>query len=449
MKTPSALRLDRDNPYPGLVAFRENDHEYFCGRSREIETLYRQVSRDIITVVFGRSGLGKTSLLNAGLFPRLREARLLPIPIRFLFDPKHPDLLTQVKTAIAREVAEQALDAAPPRDEETLWEYFHRVRFWDRRNKLVIPVLVYDQFEEIFTIGSNNHYLPLLKEELGNLIEDQIPESVAPRHDESFQGEIPFDYEKPGVKVILSLREDYLASLEDLTKKIPSLARNRYRLKALSGESALEAVLRPGKELVSPDVAEKVVRFVAGSAAAGGPAPGEVQRFDQLEVEPALLSLVCRELNNRRQEQGLQTLTEDLLQGSQDRILVDFYQHGVEDLGEGVRRFVEDYLITAHGYRNTMALDNALRLPGVTPDVIDRLVSRRLLRKEERLKQPHVELIHDVLTEAVHISRDQRRREEARRKREQEAEALRRRREEAAAKEPSSDGKRSGTGGSG
>ena len=64
--------LSRDNPWPGLDPFDETDREYFHGRAAESGELLRLVRREPLTVVFGRSGLGKTSLLKAGLFPLLR-----------------------------------------------------------------------------------------------------------------------------------------------------------------------------------------------------------------------------------------------------------------------------------------------------------------------------------------------------------------------------------------
>src|SRR3954471_20617266 len=74
--------IDADNPWPGLASFREADRELFFGRERETEELFRAVMRERLTILFGLSGLGKTSLLQAGLFPRLRDENVLPILFR-------------------------------------------------------------------------------------------------------------------------------------------------------------------------------------------------------------------------------------------------------------------------------------------------------------------------------------------------------------------------------
>jgi hypothetical protein len=62
----------------------------------------------------------------------------------------------------------------------------------------------------------------------------------------------------------------------------------------MTGKQALEAVLKPGGTLVTEDVARAIVEFVAGARG------GSAERLAELDVEPALLGVICRELNERR-----------------------------------------------------------------------------------------------------------------------------------------------------
>jgi len=73
--------VNAENPWPGLASFREQDEHFFKGRGPDIEKLYSLVNRERLTVLFGVSGLGKSSLLQAGLFPRLRVENMLPVLI--------------------------------------------------------------------------------------------------------------------------------------------------------------------------------------------------------------------------------------------------------------------------------------------------------------------------------------------------------------------------------
>jgi ABC-type glutathione transport system ATPase component len=70
--------------YPGALPFGDTDldRRRFFGREREIDDLSYQIIGTHLLVLFGKSGLGKTSLLQAGVFPRLREHDLLPIAVR-------------------------------------------------------------------------------------------------------------------------------------------------------------------------------------------------------------------------------------------------------------------------------------------------------------------------------------------------------------------------------
>ena len=82
-ETPSvSATIDRENPWPGLASFTEEARGFFFGREKETEELTRLVKRQTLTVLFGQSGLGKSSLLQAGLFPILRESDHLPLYLR-------------------------------------------------------------------------------------------------------------------------------------------------------------------------------------------------------------------------------------------------------------------------------------------------------------------------------------------------------------------------------
>ena len=170
-----------------------------------------------------------------------------------------------------------------------------------------------------------------------------------------------------------------------------------------------QAVLGPGAHIIDEAVAHDIVRFVASAGAhATAQEAGEAE-LDELRVEPPLLNLGCRELNERRLRARAAKVTAELLAGSRETILRDFYERATADLGPAARVFVEDRLLTARGFRTTVALQDALEAPGVNEAVIGALVDRRLLRREERLGIPHVELVHDVMTRFVAESRDRRR----------------------------------------
>ena len=66
------LAVDAEHPWLGLASFSEETRGYFYGREEEVAELCRRVQRKQLTILFGQSGLGKTSILRAGIVPRLR-----------------------------------------------------------------------------------------------------------------------------------------------------------------------------------------------------------------------------------------------------------------------------------------------------------------------------------------------------------------------------------------
>ncbi|HVT19548.1 MAG TPA: hypothetical protein VHQ90_25625 [Thermoanaerobaculia bacterium] len=401
--------VDAENPWPGLASFREADRDFFHGRESEAEALHRLVLRERLTVLFGLSGLGKTSLLQAGLFPRLREGNIFPVYVRLDYADGHPPFTEQIRAAIARAAAAAGIEAPAGGGAGTLWEYFHRqgADFWSPRNRVAVPLLVFDQFEEIFTLGTSRAAgaggAAAMLDELADLVEGRPPAAVKARLDAAPEEARRFTFSRHDYKVLFSLREDFLPDLEGLRERLPSIVHNRLRLTPMHGDEALRVVTAPGGALVEPEVAGRIVRFVAAEqAGAGAPLAG-------LEVEPALLSVVCRELNNKRRLRGETRITGDLLEGSRTEIVADFYERNLADLSPEVRAFVEDRLLTVSGYRESVAWENALSVPGVTGLALATLIDRRLLRSEHRGGIQRIELTHDLLTGVIRESRDRRR----------------------------------------
>ena len=399
-------------PWLGLVPYLEADRDRFYGREQDALDLLRSIRREVLTVLFGRSGTGKSSLLRAGVFPKLREENFLPVWIR-LDHSGTTRYFRQVREWIGKAVKELGLEEEilnpALRDEaDDLWEYLHRAVFWDERSQPLTPVLVFDQFEELFTIGSNQEEIAVFLDELADLAEDHIPKRVRDLV-ESGEAKLPAAYAGRHYKLVISLREDFVSRLDGLSKSMPSVMHNRNSLKHMTGTQALEVVLKPGADLVDPEVADRIVGFLsAANKAESATAPGDAETSGgddrPLVVEPAILSLVCRELNLRRINEGEDKITLKQVQSSSDQIIEDFYERSLEGLDSTDRVFIEDRLVTPSGFRTAVPMEEAEKA-GLSKDEIELLIQGRLLRKEKRLGIPHIELTHDVLTKVVTRSR--------------------------------------------
>jgi len=408
------VTIDPENPWLGLFSYSEANRAYFHGRGEEAAELSRRVQRKLLTVLFGQSGLGKTSLLRAGLVPRLRAEGFCPVYVRIDYAPESPAPAEQIKQAIFRATATAGVWTRPGAaiEGESLWEFMHHRGdlLRDANGQTLLPFLIFDQFEEIFTLGqaddAGRERAKAFLGDLADLVENRPPAALEARLDSDDSAIDDFDFSRADYRILIALREDYLAHLEGVKAIMPSVTQNRMRLARMNGAQALSAVVKPGGRLVSQEVAESIVRFVAGGS-----------ELVNAEIEPSLLSLVCRELNTTRIAHGDAEISAALLAGSRDTILTEFYERALADQPAGVRRVIEDDLLTESGYRESLAEERvrkALATAGATPDALATLVNRRLLRIEERLDMRRVELTHDVLCSVVAASRTLRREREAR-----------------------------------
>ncbi|MGW2718146.1 nSTAND1 domain-containing NTPase [Streptomyces sp. NPDC001492] len=122
-QAPAEYTEDAPSPYRGLARFEPDDRHLFFGRARMVDEVGHLVCEHRFAVLFGPSGSGKSSLLRAGLIPRLQEeiaARGCPAVLRIL-------------TPGARPATTYGHLLSPAEDEPESW-------------------VVVDQFEEVFTL---------------------------------------------------------------------------------------------------------------------------------------------------------------------------------------------------------------------------------------------------------------------------------------------------------
>lgn len=411
-----ANQLDSENPWPGLDAFQEDAADFFHGRHREAESLLAHVSDAAVTVLYGRSGLGKTSLLQAGLFPALRKNNFLPIYVRFDVSVGATPLTQQLTQSVHSSIQADVIDATRSSDRESLWEYLHRgdLELWSQMNYELTPVIVIDQFEELFTLGERlPRHVEEFKNDFGDLVENRIPADIAARIEASEAVAAQLHLRSRNYKIVISMREDLLPDLEEWRRLIPALGYSRVRLLPMNVSDALTVVRKPVTELMSQEFARRVVAVVAGDKVHNGPSNGlqdddtAAEEINAREIEPALLSLFCRELNNKRKHLGREYFNEDLIEDDGRDILTKFYSDCLDGLRPEVAKFVESELITTKGFRNSYAREDAVP-SRITDDELARLISSRLLRLEDRHGTQRIELTHDVLTGVVREHRDRR-----------------------------------------
>ena len=429
--TTTTRQLDSENPWPGLDSFEENGHAYFHGRRTEAELLLQHVIDAPVTVLLGQSGLGKTSLLRAGLFPLLRTTQLsetpsqfLPVYVRLDLDRGAAPLSRQLHQSVRDSIRAEVPNARLPSDEESLWEYLHRSDFqlWSARNYPLMPVIVIDQFEELFTLGERVPGLVRsFKNDLGDLAENRIPADLSARIRRAEAVAEKFHLRSHHYRLLISLREDFLPDLDDWRHLVPSLGRSRVRLLPFNAKNAFDAVYKPASNLMTETLARQLVRIIAGEDlhrdrdTAWAATDRRSEDLANTEVEPALLSLFCRELNEERKRRGRPRFDEHLIEDIKRDVLPNYYLSCVGGLPSRVAEFIESELITKKGFRNSFARDDAVP-SRLTENELARLIDWRLVRLDDYHGAQRIELTHDVLTGVVREHRDRRLEDERREK---------------------------------
>jgi hypothetical protein len=396
--------------YPGAQPFSDDalSRKVFFGREREVIALSDQILANRMVVVYARSGLGKTSLLNAGVAQRLRDEGYMPLIVRVNDVQAGPraSVLQGISAAAERQGTEYIAG-----DPSSLWSFFKTAEFW-RGDILVRPVLILDQFEELFTLQSPEARMNFLSE-LGYLVRGVAPPNFAEAHPDLSDA-------APAVHIVLSLREDFLGLLEEAADRIPQILDHRFRLTPLSLHAAAEALTGPAAIDDSalgtrpfrydPKAVERILDYLSRR---------RVRTLVEITrtVEPFQLQLICQRFERiagERQRQSTDNVTltiEDI--GGEAALrdtLKDFYRRALDALPgrrvrTAVRRLCENFLISPEGRRLSLEeneIKRQLRLPSET---LRLLVSNRLLRCDSRADSIYYELSHDALIEPVLATR--------------------------------------------
>ena len=396
---------DSKNPWAGLASYEDPETAErklkFCGRDDDSYDLTRLIIGNVFVTLYGKSGIGKTSLLNAGVFPELREERYTPMSIRLgMREEEHPQsyqtmiieaierIVNKVKTinVIDEQNDQQAIDY--------LWNYFARHRFYDRYDDPTIPVIVFDQFEEVFR--SHRDEAEILLRQLDYLNDkDHALDSC------EVDGQT-YRYER-NYRFAVSIREDDLYRLEDSIDNcyLPALKRCRYRLRSLSEEGAHDAILIPGEGLFDGDEKDAIVEAIISKS-----------QNEDGSISTNIISLLCSRIFVDYQRTDAEYITTALV----DRFIKGnpferFYNEATRGFSNKEKSFIEDHLVDSTGRRNSIPeSDFLIHVPK----------GKQLLEGDTRILQRistssdgsnyRIELIHDSFCEPLAGLKEKRKR---------------------------------------
>ena len=376
------------NPFVGPRPI-ENGQPIF-GRELEIDQLYYLLSAERIVLFHSPSGAGKSSLLQAGLIPRLASRFDVWSPVRVNLQPK-PDAAENINRYVRSCILgfESAIPVELQRPEEmiaamTLSEYVKgRPR---RRLASENVVLIFDQFEEVLTVD------PLALD--------------AKREFLTQVGRLLLDTR---IWAVFALREDYLAPLDPYAELLPTYFRNRFRLDLLRRNAAAEAIRLPVERAGRQFAPQALAKLVSDLAMMQVQQPGgEFKSEAGPYIEPLHLQVACRSLWERLASDRTVIEESDIESfGDVTRALADYYEVEVARAAAGdprkqrsIREWCGGMLIPRGNIRGQVLRERG-QSGGLDNSLIDGLINAHLVRGEQRDGATWYELAHDRLVEPI------------------------------------------------
>lgn len=434
--------------YPGVSPFEASQKNIFFGRDKDIDKLSKMIALRKQVLLYAKSGIGKTSLLNAGVLPKLEE-RFTIIKVRFTaYNDKNKDItrptkriIEELKNSIANfnELPNTIIDEITDKENvvQSLWYYFKQVEL-NYKNKFI---LVFDQFEELFSYPEQ--MLEEFKEQLYELLHIDTPDSImkmlAQKPEMEDDERIDELYESIDVNTVFAIRSDRLSKLNILSDKLPDIQKTFYELKPLDNKQVEQAITKPAINTQSGDYDTKPFDF-------------EPQAIDEIikvlskdgnkSIETTQLQIVCQKIEDIAQNSYKEQLNDDIVRIKNadlpefSDIFLNFYNDSIDKTCQNeaekskARIFVEDQLIRT-GQR--ISLDEIICVDYLDKQILKKLVNTHLLRAERNsIDGFSYELSHDTLIDPILISRKKRiEAERARQEKERQEEELRKARQKA------------------
>src|SRR5947209_11930626 len=376
------MPADPTSPYIGLRPFREEDRPFFFGRERDTRVIATNVMEEPLTVLYGASGAGKSSVLQAGVVPHIRQ--LSNVAVVYFRNWQSDSLLEEIQATIVKTITSDLADLLANSGRKVF--------------------LLLDQFEEYLLYHSENQKAHKFDGLLAQLVNrDDIP-----------------------VKVLIGIREDGLSKLnERFYIRIPDLLNNTLQVERLSVEAARNAIEKPLEIFntmpaaagytfsIEPALTEAVLEQVQEGRTSVSDSSGLGTRSAKVaQIETAYLQLVLTQLWYAERQEGstvmrLETLTR---LGGASQIVRDHVQSVMQRLENDEERDIAArlflYLVTPSRSKIAQRTEDLVCF-GEAPDENVKNVLNTLAAKEEsrilrRLSNPEqYEIFHDVLAQHI------------------------------------------------
>ncbi|MEM7539448.1 MAG: hypothetical protein AAF639_45245 [Chloroflexota bacterium] len=408
------LQATRPSPYIGLEPYTEEKAAYFFGRDRETALIADNLEVRRLTLLYGPSGVGKSSILRAGVMAQFLEradaqrqyggtpgSPIYPEYIPIYFNRWQQDPLLGLSQTISNtgilpvSATDTATNTATGRMPALLSQLQQVITTTDSDLLLIL-----DQFEEYFQYRAQYTDPPADMADFGTQLIQLI------------------NHRSLRVNILISLREDALAKLDHFKGHIPTLLDNRMSISHLTRKAGEAAITEPNKQhstnyAIEPSLVTTIL--------------DQVGRLDQEtettatplrdEIQAPYLQLVLTRLWDEEAKQGAEQLRQSTLDalGGSSNIVDNYLNELLDTLSDAERQLALrffDRLVTPSGTKIALTMDELVFYAtepeqdapqtGVTA-LVKRLQNWRLLNGVRTPKGDDIqyEIFHDVLGKSL------------------------------------------------
>lgn len=375
------------SPFKFLDAYTPEDKAVFFGRERETETLYQLVYKSRLIMVYGQSGTGKTSLVQCGLGGRFDLTDWYPFWIR-----RNEDINRSLRQALAA-----------PAGGSLRQDSLTATLAWLYKTYLRPVYLIFDQLEELFILGGEAEQQAFI-EDIHRIQQAELP-----------------------CKILLVMREEYIARLYHFEQVVPSLFDRRLRVEPMNYTNAGQVIrgscaafnirLREPEENV-----RQIIDYVSGGRS-GIPLPYLQVYLDRLWQDGYVRTYGSQgyagegipPLEFTREEIQALGAIEDVLEKfleQQKAQIQEQLQREFPGLGEGALGQLLDLFVTEEGTKQPVAYRReqgelrleapfGQRLEGLPPAAVQQGLEALERARILRFTGERIELAHDSLAELI------------------------------------------------
>ncbi|WLE98787.1 MAG: HEAT repeat domain-containing protein [Candidatus Electrothrix communis] len=371
-------------PYIGLRPFTEQEKDRFFGRSNETSILLDKIRANRLTLLLAASGVGKSSLLQAGIMPELRTDSNIEL-IYYNVWSASPQAFKQ---AVSEHYGESY-------KEVSLKSILRSCTLFSSGQL----ILLLDQFEELFNYHRfKPEFQPFIEELSAAVLDRSLP-----------------------VSFVFSMREDFALELNSFKESLPGVFDNYFRLEKLTCEQAREAIEKPlegtgycfaPKTKDQEALLDQVLHDLAKREQERQFGVQELIKLKELPllVEPPHLQIVCQELWERHLDEKAKQITHVAYEkaGKTAGILNSYFLGKIDLFSKKEQALASaafDHLVGTRAVKIAHPLGRLAELARADVEelqpVLDRLQDDAILRRQKRGEEFWYELYHDIFSESI------------------------------------------------